>query len=336
MTLSGAIVGLGRMGKIHAKNLLQHPMVDLKAVCSLDHSHRDWALRNLGEIASYEHLEKLIEHQALDFVVLVTPSLFHVAQIALCLSKGLHVFCEKPLAMDEKSCQELETLMVQYPHQAVMVGFMRRFDRSYIEMKKLFQDGVIGKPILFRGYSADADRYIESYLPFAEKSAGHFLDMCIHDIDLMNWLFEENPIHVTALSGCFKHHELKAYGGDNASALFQMKSGAMAFLYTGRTAAHGYQIETEVIGTEGSIRIGNGPSANMVEVFNQEGRIESYAQDFAERFEDAFEEELNYFISQVLDGLLCKPSVQEANHATRIALLAQRSLDEDKRIYWNE
>lgn len=334
--LNGAVAGLGRMGKIHAKNLRSHPYVNLRAVCSPDENHCAWAIDQLGEVDTYVDLDTMIKTCELDFIFLITPSHLHVAQIEKCLQQGLHIFCEKPLAIDVEGCNKLNQLQKAFPSLNIMSGYMRRFDPSYIQMHEVVSQGRIGRPILFRSYSADAESTIAEYLPYAAHSSGHFLDMSIHDIDLMSWMLNDLPTQVTALGGTFLHGELKPHGGDNAAALFQMTSGTMVFLYTGRTASHGYQVETEIIGTKGSVRVGNGPSQNLVEFISADGRTEKYAQDFTVRFDVAFRHELNYFIKQLLSQNSCEPSVRESNLATRIALFAERAFKTKKTILWDE
>ena len=336
MRLNGAVAGLGRMGKIHAENLRTHPNVTLRAVCSPDVDHCIWAKDHCGEADVYHDLDTMIETCELDFIFLVTPSPLHVAHIEKCLQRGLHVFCEKPLAVDLEGCRRLEELAALFPTQNIMSGYMRRFDPSYLRMHEFVSEGKIGRPILFRGYSADADAAIADYLPYAARSGGHFIDMSIHDIDLMSWMLNDLPTQVTALGGTFLHEELEPFGGDNAAAFFQMQSGTMVFLYTGRTASHGYQVETEIIGTKGSVRVGNNPSQDLVEFISADGRVENYAQDFAERFDTAFKNELNYFVAQVEAKRPCVPSVRENTIATQIALFAERAFQIKETILWNE
>lgn len=210
---------------------------------------------------------------------------------------------------------------------------MRRFDPSYLRAKKLIDSGHIGCPILFRGYSADSIKFIDESLRFAAYSDGQFLDMSIHDIDLMRWFLNSEPIKVTASGGSFIYEAFEKYGdGDNVAAFFQLQNKSMAFIYAGRTAAHGYFVETEIIGTKGSIRIGAQPNADFVELLSRQGKSEIYYQDFEERFKIAFQEEISHFIRCILKNDLDKNNLKDAIEASRISLSAAESFRKNETI----
>lgn len=210
---------------------------------------------------------------------------------------------------------------------------MRRYDASYLQAKKILDSGKIGTPILYRGYSADAVKFIETSLRFASYSDGQFMDMAIHDIDLMRWFLTSEPVSVTASGGSYLYDVYeKLHDGDNVAAFFQMQNKSMAFLYAGRTAAHGYQVETELICTNGSLRIGGLPNGDLVEVFDSNGRNQIYAQDFEERFQPAFLRELDYFVQTVKEQKVNESNLNDAIRASEIALMATRSFREKKMI----
>lgn len=141
-----------------------------------------------------------------------------------------------------------------------MLGFMRRFDPSYRYAKRKIVSGEIGRIILVRSYSQDPEKFIDGAIAYAGHSGGEFLDMAVHDIDLARWFTGSEPETVYAIGGCYAHEEFARYNdGDNVSALLKFKDTTMVFLFAGRTAPHGYNVETEIIGTKGILRIGSVP-----------------------------------------------------------------------------
>src|SRR6056297_3185253 len=218
-------VGLGRLGYKHAENLaFKIPGAELISVCDIDS-------RKLAEVkdkwsleSTYTDFKKMVENANIEAVVIASPSSFHCDQIAYALENGLHVFCEKPLGTTLEECKIAEKAVEKHPNLVFMLGFMRRYDPSYLYVKKSIEEGKIGRPILFRGYSVDPESAIEGAIKYAAHSAGQFIDMAIHDIDLARWFIGSEPKEVYAIGGCYAHSEFEQYGdGDNVGALMKFE-----------------------------------------------------------------------------------------------------------------
>lgn len=321
------LVGLGRLGFKHAENIsrvIKH--AELKAVCSIVPDELDRAKVELGAVNCFTDYTEMLDKADLDAVAIVSSSDLHGAQTVEALNRGLHVFCEKPLGVSYQECLEVEKAVAECKDLVFMLGFMRRYDPSYAYAKKKIDEGYIGRPILFRGYSVDPESAIEGALKYAAHSAGQFIDMGVHDIDLARWFLQSEPKSVYAIGGCFAHEEYAKYGdGDNVSALMQFENESMAFLLAGRTAPHGYNVETEIIGTKGQIRIGAVPQKNLVELFDQSGVIKECSQSFPERFHEAFVNEMQEFVDCILEGRKPEVTVQDGSRSTQIAEWATQS-----------
>ena len=251
------------------------------------------------------------------------------AQIEAGLKAGFHVFSEKPLGVTVAECEHAEKVVAAHPDQVFMLGFMRRYDESYAYAKKLIDEGRIGTPFMVRAYGLDPEALVAGAIKFAPTSGGIFLDMAVHDIDLANWYLGGTPESVWAIGGSYVHPEFGAIGDcDNACAMFQYKNGGMAFLYVGRTAPHGYHIETEIIGSKGSLRISPVPQKNLVQVFNSDGVLQECVGGFLERFETAYLNELHEFVNCIRQGRQPDVRVADGTAATRIAFAATESYRE--------
>ncbi len=142
-----------------------------------------------------------------------------------------------------------------------MLGFMRRFDPSYAEAKKMIDNGEIGKPYMIRCYGLDPIKWVKTAVPFAKHSGGIFLDMAVHDIDLARWFMDSEVSTIYASGQCYIEKGFEEHGDvDNGTALMNFDNGGMALFYTSRTCHHGYHIETEIVGTKGTLRVGGDPS----------------------------------------------------------------------------
>ena len=218
--------------------------------------------------------------------------------------------------------------MARNPGRVFMLGFMRRFDPSYRYAKEKVAAGEIGRVILFRACSQDPERFIAGSIAFAAHSGGQFLDMAVHDIDLARWFTGSEPEEVWAIGGCYAHPEFAQYNdGDNASCLMKFRDGAMGFLFSGRTAPHGYNVETEIIGTKGILRIAAVPQKNLVEVLDGHGVRRECSQNFLERFDESYVAEVQEFVDCVRLGKKPEVTVRDGTRVTQIAYKCKEAFE---------
>lgn len=329
-TIHFGIAGLGRLGYRHAENIaFKTPGAALAAVCSVVPQELERASRDFPAATAYTSYDDMLRDTTLDAIFICTPSGLHCAQIEAALAAGFHVFSEKPLGVNVAECEHVEQVVARHPNQVFMLGFMRRYDDSYAYAKQLIDAGHIGTPFMVRAYGLDPEALIANAIRFAPTSGGIFLDMAVHDIDLANWFLGSQPESVYAIGGSFVHPEFSEFGDcDNACAMLQYANGGMALLYTGRTAAHGYHIETEIIGTAGSLRISPIPQKNLVQVFGSDGVTHPCVGGFLERFESAYLNELHEFVRCIQAGTQPDVKVTDGTSATRIAFAATESYRE--------
>lgn len=328
------LAGLGRLGIMHAKNIVQRVRnVDLTAICDSNSENLQKYQQELQVENVYSSFAEMLQNKQLHAIVIVTPSALHCEQIEQSLKAGFHVFCEKPLGVTLEDSIKAKKAVLDHPDNVFMLGFMRRFDPSYQYAKKKVDEGEIGQPVLFRSYSVDPISSIDSVLSYIPHSAGQFVDMAVHDIDLARWYLKSEPKSIYAIGGCFAYPEFGEYGdGDNVSALMQFENDAMAFFLAGRTAPHGYNVETEIIGTKSTIRIGSVPQKNLVEIIDQDGVRKECSQNFHERFEDAFINEMQEFVDCILENRIPEVNVEDGVQSSKIAELATESFKSNSLI----
>jgi len=323
------IVGLGRLGFTHAGNIAGRIKgAQLVAACSLkqDELNKASAEFDIPSGSCYQKFEEMLVKEKLDAVAIVSSSDQHCKQVFGALHAGLHVFCEKPLGVTIDECKEVERAVAKFSKQVFMLGFMRRYDASYQYAKQKIDEGYIGRPILFRSYSVDPDHSIKGTLAYLPHSAGQFLDMAVHDIDLARWMLNSEPKTIYAAGGSYAYPEFEKYNdGDNAATFMQFENQAMAFLLAGRTAPHGYNIETEIIGTKATLRIGSVPQKNLVELLDHAGIRKECSQSFPERFSQAFESEMQEFVDCILENRKPGVTAHDGTRATEIAILSTQS-----------
>lgn len=331
------IVGLGRLGMKHAEILSGLPTVDLAAVCSIKADEVERARTRFSVSAGYSAFGDMLADPQIDAVVIATPSGEHCNQVVAALEAGKHVFCEKPLGVTAGQCREAERAVEAHPDCLFMLGFMRRFDATYRRVKKKIDAGDIGIPFLLRAYSLDPDSLIEGAINFAARSGGIFMDMMIHDIDLARWFLGCDPLTVQSIGGNFKYPDFARHKDvDNAAAMMRFEGDKIGLFYAGRTAPHGYHIETEIVGTEGMVRIDAVPRGDRAQFYSPSGVHEECVSNFLERFSDAFTAEFEEFINCIRDSRRPEPGVYDGSKATAIAIAATESLQDGQLRNINE
>ena len=318
--LNIGIAGLGRLGRIHAENIaFRVPGARLAAACSIIPDELSFARESLGAAYCTDDFSELLKAPGLDAVAIVTPSGLHSAQIAEALDAGKHVFCEKPLGITMEECRVAERAVEKHGGMIFQLGFMRRFDPSYVYAKRKIDEGLIGTPYLVKTTGLDPVKFVEGALKFAPTSGGLFLDMAVHDIDLARWFLGSDPVSVTAIGSSFGYPAFAEMGDCEAGvALYKHANGAMAVIHVGRTAAHGYHIETEIIGTLGALRIGGIPRKNQCEIYGADGVLIECPEHFPERFDDAYRLEMRAFADAVRENRQPDITVYDGTACTKI------------------
>lgn len=333
-TIKFGSVGLGRLGYEHANNLAtQVPGAELIAICDVNEEALQKVSTELGIPHTYTDFEEMCKNDDIDAIAIISPSFLHTTQIELAMKYGKHVFCEKPLGTDVAQCKEAEKVVEAYPNLIFQLGFMRRFDKSYREAKRRIDNGDIGRVVLVRSYTQDPRATIESTLKFAPHSGGQFLDMCVHDIDLIRWFTGSNIKDLWAIGGVFEfplYRELN--DGDNVCAMVQCENEAMGFMFAGRTAAHGCNVETEIIGTHGTLRIGSVASKNMLEIMTEHGVSRELYSDFMFRWHEAFIDEMREFISCIRENRKPDVTVYDGTFASEAAYRCKESFELGKML----
>lgn len=325
------IVGLGRLGRQHAENLaFRIRNSELTAVCSVIEEEVTELQQEWGIPYGYTNYDDMLENQELDAIFIASPSGFHCEQIEKALSKGFHVFTEKPLGLYLDEVIRVKEAVEQHQDQVFMVGFMRRYDKSYAYAKKKIEQGAIGDPVLIRCYGLDPVKAIDGFMAFAKNnySGGLFLDMAIHDLDLARWYLQSEADSVWAIGGAYAYPQIAdLQDAETGAALVKFKNNTMGIFVAGRNCAHGYHIETEIVGTKGTLRIGTVPEKNMVTVFGEQGALKECSEGFIERFEQAYLSEVEEFVDCILQQRKPEVTVEDGVQSTILGYACKQSFE---------
>ncbi|GFZ43076.1 hypothetical protein JCM24511_00794 [Saitozyma sp. JCM 24511] len=337
------VIGLGRMGQRHARNVAYAaPRAELVAACDLLAENVSWARTNLpGHTSIYDDEDAFFQHEGLDAVLIATETSTHAPLALKALQAGKHVLVEKPVSVDQETAKEFASRAKQYPGLKVMVGFSRRFDESYREAKRMIDTGLVGQPFLIK--SSTNDQYDPSgfFIAYSAKSGGIFMDCGIHDIDMARWLLDispSQPIKRVFASGTnVRHPELAASGdADNALGFVEYADGKSFTFHLSRTAMHGHDCACEVLGSEAKLLVNQNPRMNRLDVADQHGVRTLSTPTYYERFREAFVAEVNAFADSVLDDTAVPSTVTDAIEAGNIAHALTVSFRTGKPVLFDE
>ena len=317
------VVGLGRLGVRHAANL--NSMIGaahLVAVADLAPFRAKEFADRLGISRHYENPLDLITDPEIDAVIIVTPTDTHYSLTTAAIQSKKSIFLEKPVASTKLQSQELGALARRHEVYC-QIGFMRRYDSAYAVAKRQIAKGNIGEPIYFKAVSRDPDCPPEDYI---KDSGGIFADLAVHDYDIGRFLIGSEIVSVQAMGKVLVNGFLKTYHDvDQAVSYVEFANGATGDIESSRNAGYGYDIRAEVIGTEGTLRIGS-LQEHAVELLSKSGQSTDIVPGFIERFADAYRLEMEDFVTRVLMGREPSITVDDGIAALAIAEAATASL----------
>ncbi|MBU8879257.1 Gfo/Idh/MocA family oxidoreductase [Bacillus sp. FJAT-29790] len=332
-----AVIGLGRLGSIHAENLANHINgVQLQYVVDPFEGRAEQVAKELGVERWAKNPMEVLEDPDLDAVIIATPTKTHAEMVKLAALNKKHIFVEKPITETiEETTEVIET--IKENNVLCQVGFMRRFHPAFIEAKKRIEAGDIGKPIYFKGFTRDnpPGKYaISPQIEFLKHSGGIFLDLAIHDFDIARYLMGSEVTTVLSTGSIVVNTFMEEYGDvDQAITYLQFSSGAAGDIESSRNSPYGFDIGCEIIGTEGAIQI---PTIRQQEVtlLDAMGKHD-LGPNFPPSLNEAFKMELNEFVHSIMNlrGTSCNE--MDGKAALEIAVAATESFKTGKKVKLN-
>ena len=330
------VVGLGNLGELHINHLQNRiPEAEVVAVCDVMEGRVKEIQEKYGIADGFTDFDEMIGKAELDAVAIITNVQTHCDLIVKACEKKLHIFCEKPLSLDLDECKKIEEAVAKNDTKLFTIGFMRRFDPAYADAKKRLEAGEIGKPIIFKSTACDGIQTIGINLEKAKSGAFHpwFFEMGIHDCDLSRWFLGAEAVEAFSVCGSYAEPEFAGIKEDayydNGFALARMDNGTAAYIHVGMTAPCA-DVEGELIGTEGIIRINAVPRKNRVQILKDGYISEEGIFDFYERWGEAFYLEMKDFIGCIQNGGEPKAGVQDGINSLKMAQMLQASYESSK------
>lgn len=326
-----AVIGVGRIGITHAESLARRVAgAELMAVTTSNAERAVAARERCGDVAVYPTLDALLVAEQLDGVVIASSTSAHADNVEACATAGLHIFCEKPLALTLADCDRA-IAAVEKAGVKLMIGHVRRFDAGHVEAKRLIEAGAIGKPVVFRAISGDVDPPPPGFADPA-VSGGLLLDAMYHDLYLSRWLMADEIVRAYAEGGALVDGAIGAVGDvDNAVVTLRFAGGPMGTLFVSRTTRYGHDLRVEVIGDEGAVQIGTFRQT-PVRLLDRRGVHHDMPRTTPDRLGDAFVTELQAFVDCVRDDTEPPVTGHDSRATVAVGIAATQSMHTGKPV----
>jgi myo-inositol 2-dehydrogenase/D-chiro-inositol 1-dehydrogenase len=326
--LGMAVLGCGRIGRLHARNVARHPRARLALVFDVLEEAARATAAELG-VKTARSLDEVWSDRDVTAVLVATPTATHVPLITAAVRAGKAVLCEKPVDLDlERARACWQEIAPARPR--VMIGFNRRFDPSYRALRERLQRGEVGRLELAVITNRDPAPPPAGYIA---GSGGLFRDMTIHDFDMARYLAGDIA-RVHAFGANLVDPEIGALGDiDTCAISLQARSGALIQINNSRRSVYGYDQRIEVFGPLGMLHAGN-RRGTSVESWSAERTAarDPVLHSFIERYSEAYAGELEEFVAAVEGGQAPSPDFSDGVEALRLALAAAQSLQSGKAV----
>ncbi|UUV17600.1 inositol 2-dehydrogenase [Fusobacteria bacterium ZRK30] len=329
------IIGAGRIGQVHATSItnnVKNATVHMIADPFMNEDKIKW-INELGIENITTDYKEILENKDIDAVLICSSTDTHSSISIEAARANKHIFCEKPIDHDLRKIQmvldEVEKSGVKY-----QVGFNRRFDNNFKAIKDAVTEGKIGTPHIIKVTSRDPEA---PGIDYVKVSGGMFLDMTIHDFDMVRYLSRSEVEEVYAVGGVLVNPEIGEAGDiDTAIITLKLKNGALGVIDNSREAAYGYDQRAEVFGSLGSVSISNDSGSKAV-ISTKDGIIsEKPLYFFLERYMQSFGEEVNQFVEAIVNDKDVPVNANDGLQPVLIGLAAKKSLEEKRPVKISE
>ncbi len=327
--LAIGVIGAGAIGRLHAENLaLRVPGARLAAIADVDRAAAEACAAECGVQAVYQDYRRLLAQPGLQAVAVCSPSDTHPQVIEEAAALGKHIFCEKPLGCDLGSIDRALAAVAKAGVK-LQVGFNRRFDANFRQVRQAVAAGKIGRPYILHITSRDP------LLPPPQGPAPYprlLLETTIHDLDMARFLLGSEVSSVYAMAAPLVHETADV---DTAVLALRFEGGAMGTIDNGQ-AVYGYDQRVEVFGSAGAIETGNEREHQAILSDKDGVHAALPLHFFRERYAASYVAEMSAFVDCVLRDKTPPVTGADGRIAVVLALAAVRSLREARPVAVSE
>lgn len=329
------IIGAGRIGKVHTESIMRYVAgATVKSVADpyMTEETAAWA-KSMGVEKVGKDYREILADPEIDAVLICSSTDTHSPISLEAIAAGKHIFCEKPVDHDlgkiKAVMEALEGSDIKY-----QVGFNRRFDHNFAAAREAVASGKIGDLAVLKITSRDPGAPPVSYI---KVSGGIFLDMTIHDFDMVRFVSGDEVEEVYAAGGVTVDPAIGEAGDiDTAVITLRLRSGAIAVIDNCRRASYGYDQRLEAFGSKGQVAIANDTQSSAVVSDANGVTAEKPLHFFLERYMQAYASEVAAFVDAVANDKPVPVGIEAGLQSVLIGIAAKRSLELNRPVRLSE
>lgn len=328
------VIGAGRAGMIHAANFAKSvPGAVLLGVADPVEEAAKSAAEELGIDTYYLNVEQALGNPLIDAYVIVSPTKFHVDTAVMLADEKKHILCEKPMAMTVEECDKMNEAAARNKVK-LQIGFMRRFDSSFIRAKEMVDAGMIGDVVMVRSNTRGPSKP-RPWMYDIRKSNGPLAEVNSHDIDTMRWFAGSEFRQLYAIGGNYRCEDAKEEYPDfydNVVMTASFENGVQGMLDGAQGVGYGYDAKVEILGTKGCIQLG-GLKGDNVLLCSSQTKQGTYplVESWRNLFKEAYLNEDMAFVNCIYQDTVPKVTGHDGKMAVKVVNAGNLSIVE-KRI----
>ena len=310
--LNIGVIGAGNIGHDHIRRVT-HSVAGARiaAVFDVAQERAKQVANDVGAVA-VDDAHSLIADDRIEAVIIASPGHLHPDQALACLAAGKPVLCEKPLATTVEDSLRVLDAEVALGRRLVQVGFMRRYDPGYRQVKEVLRSGGVGEPLMVHSVHRNPT------VPASFTGDMSLTDSVVHEMDVTRWLFDSEVTAVTVVAPR-RTPLAAAHLQDPQLVLLETESGILVDVESFVSCQYGYDVRCEVVGSTGTVSLDT-PSFGAVTSGGVRGHV--VPADWRIRFGEAYRVELQEWVESVVSGTPSGPSTWDGYAATAIAVAA--------------
>lgn len=328
------VIGVGRIGKIHAANLVNRiPETEVHAVSDVIATEVTKVANQFSIPNTFSDYNEILNHPDIDAIAICSPTPTHYDIILKAAAAGKDIFCEKPIDLSIEKIIKVNEAVQQHGVK-MMVGFNRRFDPNFLKVHEMVKAGTVGQPHVLRITSRDPSPPPEQYI---RSSGGLFLDMTIHDFDMARYLVDSEVTEVYARASVLVDPVFEKAGDwDTAIVMLTFDNGAMGAIDNSRQAVYGYDQRVEVFGSQGMVTVKNNTPDNHILLDRKGVHTALPLNFFMQRYTESYLNEMQVFVDSIKTNKQPPVTGKDGLAAVVIGLAAMKSVKENRVVKINE
>ena len=322
------LIGCGRAGMIHGRNFMNKvPGARITAVADASEEMARTAADELGADAWHTDYREILNDRTVDAVVVACPTNLHRDIVVDCANAKKHIFCEKPMAMNIRECDEMIEACVKN-NVKLQIGFMRRFDPGFIEAKKLLDSGAIGELVQLHSCTRGPSKP-RPWMYDLNKSNGILAEINSHDLDSIRWFAGSEVKELYAIGGNFRNPEAaEEYPDYYDSVLINgvFENGVQFCIDGAAYVQYGYDSKMEIIGTKGKIQVGRSEANSIRCTTPENGTCIQFIDSWMTLFADAYLAEDISFVEAILNDTQPAVTGKDGREAVKLVEMGNLSI----------